>query len=200
MTVSLMPSRPPYVRFEQRTEENRDESIKTGGLITRDVNFAIIMQVGSKDSVEMKADEFVTLYHQHARNGLIPAEWADHFEREYGKWKAGQDVSDLGCSVRAWPGVSKAQVENLIAAGVRTVEDAAAMNETTMRRLGMGAREIKQRASAYLEAREQHKAGETIAALRADVEGKEARIESLERRVAELAAMVEATTPRKQRA
>ena len=30
-SVSLMPARPPYVRFEQRTEEDRNATIDSGG-------------------------------------------------------------------------------------------------------------------------------------------------------------------------
>lgn len=200
MAITLMDARPPVVRFEQRTEEDREASIKAGGPMTRDVNFAIIRQSGSRDSVEMKAEDFLAQYRAHAANGLIPATWVEHFSTEYERWKSGMDVSEFGCSVRNWPGVSKAQVENLIALGVRTIEDVAAMNEPTMNRLGLGARELKHKAAAYLEGRDANKSVEMIAALQAETANKDVRIASLEAAIAELTARIESIQPTKKRA
>ena len=90
--------------------------------------------------------------------------------------------------MRQWPSLSKAQAENLIAAGVRTVEDVAAMNEPTMQRVGMGARELKGKAKAYVESRDQNKAAEQITALQAQLGDRETRIEALEARLAALEA------------
>ena len=62
------------------------------------------------------------------------------------------------------------------------------MNEQGMHRVGMGARELKNKAVAWLESREANKAAELISALRADSESKDTRIASLEAQVAELVA------------
>lgn len=197
MSISLMPARPPYVRFEQRTEEDRAASIASGGLKMRDVAFVIVMQPGSKDTFEQNAEQWLAHIAKCTEDGSYPAEWSDHFHREYAKWQAGMETGELGMPIREWPSLSKAQAENLIAIGVRTIEDAAAMNEQAMQRGGMGSREIKNKAIAYLESREANKAAEMITALRAESAGKDARIDSLEKRVAELASMVEATSGRK---
>lgn len=188
MTVSLMPSRPPYVRFEMRTEEDRAATIASGGLRMRDVAFAVIMQAGGKDTTERKAEDWLSNIARMATEGVYPPEWSDHFHREFAKWQAGQTVDDLGTSVRGWASVSPAMAENLMAAGVRTIEDVAAMNEQGMHRVGMGARELKNKAVAWLESREANKAAELISALRADSESKDTRIASLEAQVAELVA------------
>lgn len=157
----------------------------------RDVDYVIVMQVGSKDTVEKDALDWLNDLDRLAQNGNYPIEWAQHFRRQYESWKAGHEVPELGLSVRQWPSLSKAQAENLLAAGVRTVEDVATMNEQTMQRVGMGARELQRKARAYVDSRETNKAAEQIAALQADLENRDATITSLEQRLAKLEAAAE---------
>lgn len=190
-TIALMPQRPPYVQFEQRAVEDRNATIKAGGLVMRDVDYVIVMQVGSKDTAEKEALDWLNDLDRLAQNGNYPIEWAQHFRRQYESWKAGHEVPELGLSVRQWPSLSKAQAENLLAAGVRTVEDVATMNEQTMQRVGMGARELQRKARAYVDSRETNKAAEQIAALQAEVENRDATITSLEQRLAKLEAAAE---------
>jgi hypothetical protein len=62
----------------------------------------------------------------------------------------------------------------------------AAMNEPTMQKVGMGARELKQKATAYVESRDANKAAEQITALKAEIENRDARLAALEQRLVEL--------------
>lgn len=188
MNIALMPQRPPYVVFEQRAVEDRNASIQSGGLKMRDVDYVVVRQQGSRDTVEKDALEWLANIDQLAQTGNYPAEWARHFRDKYHAWKAGQAEPELGLSVRHWPSLSKAQAENLIAAGVRTVEDVAAMNEPTMQKVGMGARELKHKAQAYIDSRDANKAAEQITALKAEIENRDARLAALESQIAELAA------------
>lgn len=186
MAITLMPQRPPFVVFEQRPVEDRNASIEAGGTVMRDVDYVIVRQVGCKDTFEKEALEWLADIERAAANRSYSAEWAAHFREKYKAFKAGQAEPELGMSVRQWPSLSKAQVENLIAAGVRTVEDVAAMNEPTMQRVGMGARELKGKAKTYLESREGNKSTEQIEALKAEIENRDVRIASLEQRLAAL--------------
>ena len=188
MTISLMPQRPPFVQFEQRAVEDRNATIAAGGLQMRDVDYVIVMQVGSKDTFEKEAVEWLDDIARAASAGTYPPEWAKHFREKYDAYKAGQEQPEAGFSVKQWPSLTPAQAANLIAVGVRTVEDVAAMNEPTMQRVGMGARELKAKAQAYLDAREGNKAAEQIAALKAEITNRDTTIESLERRLAALEA------------
>lgn len=183
MSIALMPQRPPFVEFEQRAIEDRNASIASGGMIMRDVDYVIVRQVGSKDTVEKDAVEWLVDLDRLAANGAYPGEWVRHFREKYNAFKAGQIEPEMGLPVRHWPSLSKAQAENLIGAGVRTVEDIAAMNEPTMQRVGMGARELKKKAQAYLESRDANKAAEQITALRIENEAKDDRISTLEARL-----------------
>ena len=188
MPIALMPQRPPFVTFEQRAIEDRNATIAAGGLVMRDVDYVIVRQVGCKDTVEKEAEGWLVDIEKAAMQGTYPGEWVRHFREKYQAFKAGQAEPELGLSVRQWPSLSKAQAENLIAAGVRTVEDVAAMNEPTMQRVGMGARELKQKAKAYLESRDANKAAEQITALQAQLNDRDTRIETLETRLAALEA------------
>lgn len=60
------------------------------------------------------------------------------------------------------------------------------MNEPTMQKVGMGARELKQKATAYVESRDANKAAEQITALKAEIENRDARLAALEQRLVEL--------------
>lgn len=188
MAIALMPQRPPFIVFEQRAIEDRNASIAAGGLVMRDVDYVIVRQVGCKDTVEKEAEGWLADIEKAAAQGTYPGEWVRHFREKYQAFKAGQAEPELGLSVRQWPSLSKAQAENLIAAGVRTVEDVAVMNEPTMQRVGMGARELKGKAKAYVESRDQNKAAEQITALQAQLCDRETRIEALEARLAALEA------------
>lgn len=188
MSIALMPQRPPYVTFEQRAVEDRNASIAAGGMVMKDVDFVIVRQIGSKDTHEKNALEWLSDIDRSAASGQYPMEWARHFRDKYQAYKAGQDEPELGLSVKQWPSLSKAQVENLLAAGVRTVEDVAGMNEPTMRKVGMGARELQKKARTYLETRDANKATEMISSLQIAVETKDERIASLEARLAALEA------------
>jgi hypothetical protein len=181
-----MPQRPPFITFEQRAIEDRDASIKSGGIVMRDVDYVIVRQVGSKDTVEKDAVEWLADLDRMVALRSYPAEWARHFRDKYDAFKKGQSEPELGLSVRQWPSLSKAQAENLINAGVRTVEDVADMNEPTMQRVGMGARELKKKAATYLASRDANKASEQITALTVQIEDRDTRIASLEARLAAL--------------
>ncbi len=183
MSIALMPQRPPYVTFEQRAVEDRNASIAAGGMVMKDVDFVIVRQIGSKDTHEKNALEWLSDIDRAAASGQYPNEWARHFREKFKAYKEGQDEPELGLSVKQWPSLSKAQVENLLGAGVRTVEDIAGMNEPTMRKVGMGARELQKKARTYLETRDANKAAEQITALRIENEAKDDRISTLEARL-----------------
>ncbi len=188
MSIALMPQRPPYVTFEQRAVEDRNASIAAGGMVMKDVDFVIVRQIGSKDTHEKNALEWLSDIDRAAASGQYPNEWARHFREKFKAYKEGQDEPELGLSVKQWPSLSKAQVENLLGAGVRTVEDIAGMNEPTMRKVGMGARELQKKARTYLETRDANKATEMISSLQVAVETKDERIASLEARLLALEA------------
>lgn len=197
MPISLMPARPPYVEFEERSEEDRSATIAAGRLVFREVDYAIVRQVGSKDSVEKVASEWLRDLEQLAARGAFPQEWSTAFRQKYEAWKQGRAAPVNGFPLREWPRISRAKAENYATLGLFTVEDIAAMNEPTMQKVGMGARADKDAAQAFLETRSGEVNAEALAALRAESADKDERIAALESQLAEIQTELSARKTRK---
>ncbi len=82
---------------------------------------------------------------------LYNPEWARAHAEAYKAWKEGQTIPESGTPIKTWPVISPAQAKNLVTARIYTVEDLAAANEDTLRLAGMGARELKAKAIAWIE-------------------------------------------------
>jgi len=186
MNIAVMQARPPFVIFEERSEEDRNETIKAGHLVMKAVDYAIIRQIGSKDTVEKIASEWLDDNDRLAANGGLPNDWAIGFRKRYDQWKEGREAPPVGYPLKDWASISKARAENYAQMGVFTVEDVAAMNEEAMQRAGMGSRADKDRAQAFLDSRLSHGNAEQLAALRAEAADKDLRIQQLEERLANL--------------
>lgn len=170
MNLQLMERRPPHVRFEERSEEDRNASIEAGRLVLRSVHFVLVSQPGSKDCVEKDAEQWLSEIQRKAVAGAYPQEWVDAFRTRYEAWKRGLEAPPLGFPVREWAAISRAQADNLCSVGVLTVEDLAAANEPTLARIGMGARALKDKAQAWLDSAKENGNAEELAALRVKIE------------------------------
>lgn len=172
--------RPPYVAFETRAIEDRNASIDAGHYVARDVDYVVITPAGSKDQIERIASEWMAqIRKQSAENRYNPV-WVQHFEAVYKQWKETNTIPDNGTSIRAWPLLSPAQVATVLAANIRTVEDLAAANEDGIRRLGMGGRDLKNKAVAWLDsAKDTGKVAAENAALKLEMDALKAQVAEL---------------------
>lgn len=143
--------RPAYVRFERRPVEDKAASQREGRYVAVDVDFALITPTYSKDCVEYKVTRWLENMRQNVRNGRVPEEWAEQYERAYKAWKEGQEIPISGTPILGWGMISPAQQKMLIEINCRTVEDLAAMNDEGIRRFGMGALDLKKKAVNWLE-------------------------------------------------
>ena len=146
-----MAERPPYVRFEQRAEEDRNASIESGHYVAKDVNYALITPPGSKDCVEKIAEEWLDQIKKKAIEGSFPAAWAEHFAFAYKQWLLDNTVPETGTPIKGWALIGPAMQQQILQANIRTVEDLAVMNEAGLQRIGMGARDLQNKAKAWLE-------------------------------------------------
>lgn len=193
--VQQLEERPPFVRFEVRAEEDRQASLEAGHYVGRDVHYALITPMGSKDCIERKADEWFDKLKQDVAEGRCPREWLAAFKEIYKEWCEGREAPVNGTPITDWPPVSPSQVKTLLSLHVRTVEDLAAANEEVLSRIGMGGRALKQRAVDWLtSASSTGVASGEITALKAQNENLQARNEQLETQLKELAAKVDALT------
>lgn len=195
--TKILEDRPPYVVFETRGEEDRNASIEAGHFVARDVDYAIITPMGSKDRIERQADEWLAKLKQDVVEGRFKQEWLNAYNSMYKDWKAGSETPLTGTAVENWPAASPAQVKTLRQFQVRTIEDLAVANEETLARLGMGGRGLKQKAIDWLASADSGKSAEALSALKVEVESLKERNTFLEKRVVELAALEEAAKTRK---
>lgn len=193
--VQKLEERPPFVRFEVRAEEDRQASLEAGHYVGRDVHYALITPMGSKDCIERKADEWFDKLKQDVAEGRCPREWLAAFKEIYKEWCEGREAPVNGTPITDWPPVSPSQVKTLLSLHVRTVEDLAAANEEVLGRIGMGGRALKQRAVDWLtSASSTGVASGEITALKTQNENLQARNEQLEIQLKELAAKVDTLT------
>lgn len=187
----IQEARPPYVQFEVRGVEDRTTQIAEGRYATKDVIFAVITPAGSRDKFEKVATEWLTDMAQQVQQERLPMQWLEHYRKLFEAFKTGQELPEDGTSIREWPPLSPAQIKMLLDLRIRTVEDLAAANEEAISRLGMGGRNLKQKAIDWLAAASSIGKGvEAAAALRVEneqlkltLERLQAELRALERRV-----------------
>jgi predicted RecB family nuclease len=188
MSVGLMNTggpRPPIVNFEERSVEDRAATAQVGGKQMKAVDYVLLNQPGSKDTVEREALPWLETLHQ---NRNFDSGWVSRVKEHYKLWKQGHEITPNGTHIRMWAAIDKAQADTLIGAGILTVEDLASANEEALRRVGIGARALKMKAVAWMEAASKTgKTAEELTLLRATVETQEKQIAELRDKIRLLA-------------
>jgi hypothetical protein len=109
----------------------------------------------------------------------------ERFPRQYEAWKAGADAETAGgWPLEKWPELDVAQIEELRAARVRTVEQLAGMSDANLGKLGPGWRPVRQAAQDFLEAA---KSSAPLTRLRDENTELRAQLEVMQRQQAEQA-------------
>ena len=142
--------RPAYVRFERRAVENKRLSLEKGRSVSTDVDIALITPPYSKDLVELKIDRFFESTERDVKNGRTSKEHLDYWRKAYEAFKNGQEAPLNGTPIKEWSAISPAQIKNLIAINILTIEDLAGVNDQGMSRIGMGAHELQKKAINWL--------------------------------------------------
>lgn len=147
-------NRPPYVVFERRPVEDRNASIAAGHYVSKDVDVAIITRPGSRDTLEKDAKTWLAEIAEKARKneGGVPPTWPIAFNAAYKAFLEGEELPVSGTPIKGWPVLSPSAQKDIIAAGIRTVEDLADIPESSLPTIGTGGIAFKQKAKAWLEA------------------------------------------------
>jgi hypothetical protein len=186
--VSMLSTAPqmPHLFFSEDSIEDRGASIAAGRLVSKPIDKVTIRQPGSKDDVEKEAEPWLETLHQ---NPNWAPEWVERAKSMYRQWKAGQEITQVGTHIRMWAPVSKSEAEMLIAAGVRTVEELASANEQIISRIGIGGRDLKNRAIAWMDsAAKDGRGAEELNALRVANEAQSKQIADLMQKMNQLLA------------
>lgn len=149
--VSDRKERPAYVRFERVPKEDKAASLAAGHYVAKDIDYVLITPPYSKDEVRCKVSQWMDNMQADVRNQRMPAEWEEMYIKAYRAWQNGQEMPLNGTPIKGWGVVSPAQQETLIRMMILTVEDLAAVNDEGLRRIGMGALELKNKAVAWLQ-------------------------------------------------
>lgn len=151
--MELKQARPPFVEFKRIAVHDKQKSLELGRRVTKDVDFAFIMQPGSKDQVERIATDWLAMLKLKVVNGAAdayPQEWVDGFHAKFKAWKDGHEMPLNGTSVKEWPVLSPSEAENFISLRILTIEDVAVMTEEAMRSYGLGGRDLREKARQWL--------------------------------------------------
>lgn len=148
--------RPPYVRFESKTMEDKAASLAAGRYVGKDVHYVIVTPTYSKDEMPYKVDRWFESVEKNVRDGRMDARWLEGWKDAYNRWKNGQEIPLSGTPIRGWGLISPATQETLVRMNCLTVEDLAAINDEGMRRVGMGALDLKNKAKNWLQAMKDH--------------------------------------------
>ena len=193
LAIERKQGRPPGAHFYIESVEDKKASLEAGRAIMKDVDYVTVTAAYSKDTIIYKAEVWLEMNKQKVANGQMPREWAEHFERQYKAWKAGQELPVNGTPIKGWGVISPAMQKNIINVNILTVEDLAAANDEGLKRIGMGAQDLKNKANAWL-AQLNDKGPLTIkmSAVEKENEVLKASIEALQNRINEFAAKLNA--------
>jgi len=131
-----------FVQFYMEALHDEEASAQEGRPIYVDREFIKIIPVGDKNTVVCRP---VKLNY----DGNTPPD-NERWPNQYQAFKNQQIQTNEGTPLDQWPPISKSQVLMFKACNVHTVEQLAAVADNNLANLGMGARELQQRAVAFL--------------------------------------------------
>jgi hypothetical protein len=145
-------SQPSPIKFERILVEDVAKSAQEGRYVAKEVHMVHESAQGSRDIFKSVVSKWLVNKTADVKNGRIPQKWLDAYHEAYSRWKVGHEVPLHGTPIRGWGVISPVQQEELIRINVMTVEGLAAINDEGMRRIGLGALDLKNKAIAALRA------------------------------------------------
>jgi hypothetical protein len=139
--------RVPFFLFQQR-EHGIDAaaSAELGYDVPKMVNFILVAPHGHKgDPFEFLADEFIERKEREAREGRYDRSWVKEF-------KEGREIPRHGTALITWERLTKSRREQLVAR-FPTVEDLAAVPDSSLSEIGMDGRVLRDMARGDIQAK-----------------------------------------------
>lgn len=139
MSVTIAQSRRPLAMFEY-AEDGKYVIVK-------------IMQHGDKFSVtEKNAEEWLEHIHREALAGRYDSTWVSQFKLEYEAFLKGNELPRDGTPILTWGMIGREPAKRLVALGISTVEDLAALPDSGLGNVGLDGRVLRDKARNFLEA------------------------------------------------
>ncbi len=175
MVPTIADKRPPFVRFELREHGTQDIPNPEGDdkpkiNVPRMLAFVCVTSHGSKDSYEEVADTWLAKCLAKAKKGEYPYEWLKHFQLAYEEWKKGNELPREGTPIATWMMLpAKSVRDRLVAQGITTVEDLAAIPDHGLAQIGLDGRYLRDMAAAWVrDAKDKGASAKQFANLSAD--------------------------------
>lgn len=179
---------PATIRFYTETIEDKVSSLKQGRWIGKDIDMVEVTPPYSdgKSNVKFKIKSWKEGLEKDAANNRMPRDWIDRYLAEYEAWKEGNKLPLQGTPIKGWSVIAPALQEELIRLKILTVESLAKINDEGLKRLGMGALDMKNSAVAWLAQSKKGKSTLEIANLKKKNKVLEGSIKSLEGKLEKL--------------
>lgn len=170
-------------RFYAEPVQNAEKSQRAGRPIFDDVEMCEIRSAGNKQTVwAFRAHEIWK--EKPNQFGIVePITYAMRFQSQYQQFKAGEAQTMEGTPLSEAPFLTQGKRLELKALSIHTLEQLAALDGNPLKQLGIGGRELKNQAMAYLE-----KAAGTadVTRLAADVAGLREAVSEKDKELAQL--------------
>lgn len=144
----------PYFKFVEREHGFDAEQTKVAGYeVPKLVTFIHITPHGHKgDPMEFFAEEFIERKGKEAREGRFDHTWVAQFKEGLAEFRAGREIPRNGTPIMLWERILKSRRE-LLAQRYPTLEDLAAVPDSSLGEVGLDGRVLRDMAQADLQAR-----------------------------------------------
>ena len=172
-----------HVEFYMDTKENPARSREEGRPIFEDVEMVKIQIVGDPKNTLISPAHYASKRHPETGE---PWTYAEQYPEHYRYFKDNADQQGAaGTPLTEVPWLTAAQRAELKALKIYTVDGLAGLDGTALQRLGMGGRELKNKAVAWLDHAKGHAAESRMAE---ELAARDREIEALKEQMAMLAA------------
>ena len=163
-------------RFFMQAVENKARSIEEGRPIFDEIEMVEIRIPGDNKTVFV--DRVFRKDGTPNGAGLMnkPPAYIERWPRHYDNFKAKQPAALIGTPLSEWPPMTVSKVAEFRALGIHTVENLADLTDGHLSKLGMGGREWREKARAYIQDAKAGSAAAENAALQAQLDAMQAQI------------------------
>ena len=127
-----------YIKFKHSSIVDTPATVEAGRTVYKEGYEATIL-IDDKTNFKLEWGE----------DDEVPGEIRLYWMKEFEAWKLGLEHVE-GTPVGLLPGLTPAQVDNLVSAKIRTVEELAGATAIQLERIGMGAQKMKTLAETFL--------------------------------------------------
>lgn len=141
-----------YIEFFSSPEEDKNATREQGRPIFVEKEFVRIKWVGDRlKELVAPADDHCGWARDSLGSDQREKTYKEEFPRHYEAFKKNQDVAGSGTPLSELPFLTNSKRAELKALNIHTAESLAQLDGTPLQRLGMGGRELKNQAQAYLD-------------------------------------------------